>query len=91
MHAVTAAPARVKGLRSVRTPTVVIHGDSDPLVRFAAGKATAKAIPSARLVAVEGMGHDLPREAWPRIIEAVEENAKRADRALAGDAAAVQA
>jgi pimeloyl-ACP methyl ester carboxylesterase len=78
MHAVTASPSRDRRLRQVRAPTVVIHGDKDPLVRFAGGKATAKAVPDARLVVIEGMGHDLPRGAWPQIIGAVAENAERA-------------
>ena len=42
------------------------------------GKATAKAIPGARLMMVEGMGHDLPPGAWARIIEGILGNAARA-------------
>ena len=42
------------------------------------GRATARAIPGARLLTIEGMGHDLPRAAWPRILDAIEENAARA-------------
>jgi pimeloyl-ACP methyl ester carboxylesterase len=80
LHAVTASPSRSKPLGRVRAPTVVIHGDSDPLVRTAAGRATAKAIPDARLEVIEGMGHDLPRETWPRIVDAIDENARRAGR-----------
>ena len=41
------------------------------------GRATAKAIPGARLVLIDGMGHDLPRGAWPRMLDAIEENAAR--------------
>jgi pimeloyl-ACP methyl ester carboxylesterase len=78
MHAITASPNRERMLRRLRVPTVVIHGDKDPLVRFAAGKATARAIPGARLHVIERMGHDLPRAAWPRIIDAIIENAERA-------------
>ena len=43
-------------------PTVVIHGRDDPLVPFRGGRATAEAIPDAELIAIPGMGHDLPRE-----------------------------
>ena len=46
-------------------PATVIHGNRDPLVRPAGGRATASAIPGARLRMIEGMGHDLPRELWP--------------------------
>jgi pimeloyl-ACP methyl ester carboxylesterase len=89
MHAITSSPSRVRGLKRLRVPTVVIHGDKDPLVRFGAGKATARAIPGARLVVIEGMGHDLPRGAWPRIVGAIADNAVRARRdARAGAMAA---
>ncbi len=59
-------------------PTVVIHGADDPLVNVAGGEATAKAIPDADLVVIPGMGHDLPRPAWPTIIGAIVDNAARA-------------
>jgi pimeloyl-ACP methyl ester carboxylesterase len=59
-------------------PTLVIHGTKDKLVAPSGGRATAKAIPGARLVTIEGMGHDLPRGAWPQIVEAIAENAARA-------------
>ena len=56
----------------------MIHGDADKLVALSGGKATARAIPGARLLVVEGMGHDLPRAVWPRIVDAIVENAARA-------------
>jgi len=49
------------------------------MVRPSGGRATAKAIPGARLMIVDGMGHDLPRAVWPRLIDAIAENAARAD------------
>ena len=57
----------------------MIHGTVDKLVRPSGGKATAKAIPGARLMMIEGMGHDLPRGVWPTIIDAVAEHARAAD------------
>jgi len=80
IHAVTASGDRTERLRSVRTPTLVIHGDSDPLVRPAGGRLTAKAIPDAKLLMVEGMGHDLPRQLWPQFAEEIDANAARARR-----------
>ena len=65
-------------LRSLRVPTTVVHGQADPLVPFRGGRATAAAIPDARLIAIPGMGHDLPREVWPQLIDAVVETAGRA-------------
>ena len=58
-------------------PTLVIHGDADTLVRPSGGRATAKAIPGSTLLEIPGMGHDLPREAWPQIVDAIAENAAR--------------
>ena len=47
-------------------------------MRPSGGRATARAIPGARLLMIEGMGHDLPRGAWPQIIDGIAENAARA-------------
>jgi pimeloyl-ACP methyl ester carboxylesterase len=78
LAAILASGERTAGLRSLRVPTTVIHGRDDPLVPFRGGSATADAIPDARLIAISGMGHDLPREIWPQVVEAVAENAARA-------------
>ena len=63
MHAISASGDRTAGLRRLGVPTTVLHGSDDPLARPAAGRATAEAIPGARLRIFEGMGHDLPRAA----------------------------
>lgn len=78
MAAVLAAPDRTRLLGQVRVPTTVIHGDADPLVNISGGRATAEAIPGAKLVILPGMGHDLPRELWPQIIDAIARNAAHA-------------
>jgi pimeloyl-ACP methyl ester carboxylesterase len=75
---ILASGNRTPDLRRITAPTLVIHGTADKLVRPSGGRATARAIPGARLLLIEGMGHDLPREAWPRIIDAIVENAARA-------------
>jgi pimeloyl-ACP methyl ester carboxylesterase len=77
LHAITASGDRTRALRGVRAPTTVIHGTSDPLVRPAGGKATARAIPNARLKMIEGMGHDLPRRLWPVFAEEIAGTAAR--------------
>jgi pimeloyl-ACP methyl ester carboxylesterase len=64
-------------LAKVDVPTLVIHGAADPLVRPSWGRATAEAIPGAELLVIDGMGHDLPRGAWDRIVEAVVANTAR--------------
>jgi pimeloyl-ACP methyl ester carboxylesterase len=78
LAAIIASGDRTERLRTISVPTVVIHGTKDRLVSPSGGRATAKAIPGARLVTIEGMGHDLPRGTWPRIIGAIAENAARA-------------
>ena len=76
--AILASPDRTEALRAVTAPTLVIHGEADPLVDVSGGRATAAAVPDAQLLIVEGMGHDLPRETWPRIVDAIVANAARA-------------
>jgi len=76
--AIAASGDRTAKLAAVDVPAVVIHGADDPLVPLSGGRATAAAIPGAELVVIDGMGHDLPRGAWPRIVEAIASNAARA-------------
>jgi pimeloyl-ACP methyl ester carboxylesterase len=78
LAAILASGDRTERLRELRVPTTVIHGTRDPLVPFRGGRATAAAIPGARLLSIPGMGHDLPRQVWPQIVDAIAENAARA-------------
>jgi pimeloyl-ACP methyl ester carboxylesterase len=78
LAAILASGDRTTELRHITAPTVVIHGTNDKLVAPSGGRATARAIPGARLVTMKGMGHDLPRGAWPQILDAIVENAARA-------------
>jgi pimeloyl-ACP methyl ester carboxylesterase len=84
LAAIIAAPDRTAALAQIRVPTVVIHGTADPLIHVSGGKATARAIPGAELVLVPGMGHDMPIELWPVLLDAIERTARRADAALKG-------
>ena len=71
---------RRAALKGVTAPTLVIHGDADPLVPLEAGKETAEAVPGAELIVMQGMGHDLPHgEAWTRIAEHIIAHTKKAD------------
>jgi pimeloyl-ACP methyl ester carboxylesterase len=83
LHAITASGDRTRALRGVRVPTLVIHGKRDPLIRPAGGRATARAIPGARLKAIDGMGHDLPRQLWPQLADEIAANAARAPKGAA--------
>ena len=80
LAAITASGDRTRMLHGIRVPTLVIHGTVDKLIRPSGGRATARAIPGARLLMVEGMGHDLPRGAWPQLIDAIAGHAHGADR-----------
>jgi pimeloyl-ACP methyl ester carboxylesterase len=64
--------------KAIIAPTVVLHGSADPMVRPRNGRAVAAAIPGARFVVVDGMGHDLPEPVWRPIIEILCENFARA-------------
>lgn len=78
--AIVASGDRAEGLRSLSVPTLVVHGDVDPLVTPSGGIRTAELVPGASLLMLEGMGHDLPLAHLPAIVEAI--------TALAGRAAA---
>src|SRR6266516_3340660 len=76
--AILASGDRTEALRRLDVPTVVIHGTHDILIDVSGGEATAAAIPRARLELIPGMGHDLPRQLWPRFVDLIAENAARA-------------
>jgi len=78
-RAVRTAGDRTARLAQISVPTLVIHGTVDAMCHPSGGEATAQAIPGARLELIDGMGHDFPPGAWPRIIGAIADNARRAD------------
>lgn len=82
LMAVAASGDRTASLAAVDVPTLVVHGDADPLIAMSGGEATARAIRGARLLIVPGLGHELPPAVWPQIVSAIVENA-RAGEAVA--------
>ncbi|HEY1516940.1 MAG TPA: alpha/beta hydrolase [Solirubrobacteraceae bacterium] len=84
LGAIVASGDRTAEVRKITAPTLVIHGSKDPMVSPSGGKATAEAIAGARLMVVEGMGHDIPEAAWPQIVPAIADHAHAADRAATG-------
>ena len=84
LGAIVASGDRTPELARITAPTLVIHGSKDPMVAPSGGKATAQAIPGARLMVIEGMGHDLPEAAWPQLIPAIADHAHAADGAATG-------
>ena len=64
-------------ISAIRAPTIVIHGTEDPFYPIEVGKVIAKAIPKAKLLILNGMGHSFPRELIPRIVNALVENSNK--------------
>lgn len=78
--AIVAHGSRVEPLRRLDVPTLVIHGDADPLVPVAGGHDTARCVPGAELMIVPGMGHDLHPATWPGIVDAIFKHTEKAPR-----------
>jgi pimeloyl-ACP methyl ester carboxylesterase len=78
LHAISSSGDRTAALRKLDLPVTVLHGTRDTLIRPSGGRATARAIPGARLRIFEGMGHDLPRDAWPTFVDEIADTAVRA-------------
>jgi pimeloyl-ACP methyl ester carboxylesterase len=71
LAAILASGSRAEGLRRLDVPTLVIHGTIDNLVAPSGGERTAELVPDAKLLMIEGMGHDLPRPLWDQFVDAV--------------------
>lgn len=69
-------------LANIRAPTLVLHGSDDPLVSPAAGKDIAANIQDARLLIVDGMGHDLPPSLFGLVAGVIADNTHRARQTL---------
>ncbi|MCX4242554.1 alpha/beta fold hydrolase [Paraliomyxa miuraensis] len=80
MNAVLAGRDRRSALRSLRIPSLVVHGREDPLVPVGGGRRMAAAL-GAELLCIDGMGHDLPQGAWSRIVDAIDRVASAGERA----------
>jgi len=80
LGAIAATGDRTSRLRFVKAPTLVIHGTVDPLLRPVGGQLTHAAISDSRFELIEGMGHDLPTELWPRFADLIDDNARRSQR-----------
>ena len=76
--AILANGDRSEKLNSLNVPTLVIHGKDDPLVPMEGGIAISENIPGAELLLIDGMGHSLPPETWPQIVDAINRNAEKA-------------
>ncbi|MGQ4430929.1 MULTISPECIES: alpha/beta fold hydrolase [unclassified Streptomyces] len=70
---------RTDRLRSLRVPTLVVHGTADIVCDISGGHATAAAVPDAELLILEGMGHGLPEELWPELASHIGELVHQAE------------
>jgi pimeloyl-ACP methyl ester carboxylesterase len=66
-------------IASIKAPTLIIHGDEDPLMSVEGGKEISQLIPSAKLLIINGMGHDMPKEVWSQITDAIYDHAVQAN------------
>ncbi len=69
--AVMASGPRVDLLRTVRVPTLVLHGEDDPLLPVECGRDVASLVPGAKIETWPGWGHDLPAQMVPRLVESI--------------------
>jgi pimeloyl-ACP methyl ester carboxylesterase len=77
MIAILASGSRAEGLSALDVPTMVLHGDADPLVDVSGGRRTAELVRDAELRILDGMGHDMPPAYWDRIVGGLLDNAAR--------------
>lgn len=80
LGAIYASGDRTLQLGRISAPTLVVHGEDDPLIPLGGGLATAAAIPGAELWTIPGMGHDLPRPIWRELVERITSLTGGADR-----------
>ena len=81
LHACLTTPDRTEALGRLDLPTLVIHGVADPLISVTGGRATAAAIRGAELLEIDGMGHDLPAQVWPTVVDRIVALIERAEQA----------
>ncbi|HZQ49040.1 MAG TPA: alpha/beta hydrolase [Candidatus Dormibacteraeota bacterium] len=76
--AILKAKSRIPALRKLKVPTLVVHGIDDPLVPVENGRLVAAAVPGAKLLELDGTGHNIPPQHWARVADAIAETARRA-------------
>lgn len=79
LAAILVAADRSAALAGLRVPTLVVHGSHDPLIPVRGGRLTAAAVPSAELMEIDGMAHDLPREIWARLLDRIDDTTQHGE------------
>lgn len=82
--AILASGDRTPRLRQLQVPTLVLHGTADPLVPLRGGRATARAVPGARLRLIEGWGHGMPPGVWDTLVHEISSHARDNSKRAAG-------
>jgi pimeloyl-ACP methyl ester carboxylesterase len=77
MLAVVNQPNRSRALRSLRMPAAIVHGSADKMVHVSGGRATARAIPGAELLIIDGLGHDMPQQLYATLTGIIRRTADR--------------
>ena len=85
MLAILTQPNRSGALAALRMPAAVVHGTADKMVHVSGGRATARAIPGAELLLIDGMGHDMPAELFETFTDVIRRTADRAGRPARSD------
>jgi pimeloyl-ACP methyl ester carboxylesterase len=88
MLAVLNQPDRSRALHGLRMPVAIVHGSDDKMVHVSGGRATARAIPGAELLVIDGMGHDMPSELFETLTDIIRRTADRAGQAAESDRSA---
>lgn len=88
MLAILNQPDRSRTLRSLRIPAAVVHGSADKMVHVSGGRATARAIPGAELLVIDGMGHDMPSDLFETLTDIIRRTADRAGHSAEQDQSA---
>ncbi len=78
MLAILSQPDRSRALSAIRVPAAVVHGAADKMVHVSGGRATARAIPGAELLVIDGMGHDIPTGLFETFTDIIRRTADRA-------------
>ncbi len=85
MLAIINQPNRSSRLASLRVPAAIVHGSADKMVHVSGGRATARAIPGAELLVIDGMGHDIPRDLYETLTDIIRRTADRASHSTKSD------
>jgi pimeloyl-ACP methyl ester carboxylesterase len=85
MLAILNQPDRSKALKALRMPVAIVHGSADKMVHVSGGRATARVIPGAELLVIDGMGHDMPTELFETYTEIIRRTADRASQSKQSD------